>query len=102
MQEVSCVAGTCEGPIVFLTPFVSPHNEQFDRLGVREIVGNVLEQIVVPAQSSFVLVKWGGRAEIYITYLAAPTRGAADRDQEMLSAARGFVLALQLHSDVVA
>src|ERR1035438_3357584 len=102
MQEVSCIAGTSEGPILLLTPLVGAHHEKSYGLGMREIVGSFLEKIVVPAQSSFVLIKRGGRAEIYIANLAAGTGVAADRDQEMLCAARGFVLAMQLHSDVVA
>src|SRR5215471_7255078 len=102
MQEVFCIPRTSEGPILFLTPLVSAQHEEFHRVGMREIVGNVLEKIVVPAQSSFVLVKWSGRAEIYIANFAARTGVAADRDQEMLSAARGFVFAMQFHSDVVA
>src|ERR1035437_940381 len=102
MQEVSGVAGTNERPVILLTPLVGAHHEKFYGRGMGKIVGNVLEEIVVPAQSSFIFVKRGGGAEIYIANLTAGTGVPADRDQEMLSAARGFVLAMQLHSDVVA
>ena len=67
-----------------------------------KVVSNVLEEIVIPAQSSFIFVKRSGGAEVYFANLTAGTGVPADRDQEMLSTARGFVLAMQLHSDVVA
>ena len=102
MQKVFCVAGAREGPIFLLAPLVRSHNEKSYGLGMREIVGHVLEEKVVPAQRSFIFIKWGGRAKIYIADLAAGAGVPADRDHEMLSAARGFVLAMQLHSDVVA
>src|ERR1039457_3997067 len=102
MQEVFCVAGTNEGPVILLTPLVSAHNKKLHGLGMGKFVGNVLEEIVVPAQSRFILVKWGGGAKVYIANLTAGPGVPADRDQKMLSTARGFVLAMQLHSDVVA
>src|ERR1700733_15722174 len=102
MQEVSCAARSRQGPVILLTPLVSAHHEEVYGLGMRERVGNVFEEIVVPAQSSFVLIKRGGGTEINIANLTAGTRAAANRDQEALSSARGVVLAVQLHSNVVA
>jgi hypothetical protein len=102
MQRVSDVVRTNERPVILLTPLIGAHNKKLHRLGMGKIVGNVFEEIVVPAQSSFVFVKRGSGAEIYIANLTARTGVTADRDQEMLFAARGFVLAMRLHSDVVA
>src|ERR1700733_12931502 len=102
MQEVSCAARTRQGPVILLTPLVSAHHEEVYGLGMRERVGNVFEEIVVLAQSSFLLIKRGGGAEINIANLTAGTGVAADRDQEALSSTRGFVLAMRLHSNVVA
>src|SRR4051794_12131030 len=102
MQEVFCVAGTSEGPILLLAPLISAHHKKLHGLGMREIVADVLEKIVVPAQGNFVLIKRGGGAEIYVANLTARTGVAANRDQEMLSTASGFVLAVQLQANVVA
>src|SRR3984893_6544790 len=100
MQEVSGVAGTNERPVILLMPLVGAHNKKLHRLGMGKVVNDVLEQIVIPAQSSFIFVKWGGGSEVFFANLTAGTGVPADRDQEMLSTARGFVLAMQLHSAV--
>src|SRR5450755_446816 len=102
MQEVSGVVGTNQRPVILLPPLVGTHHEEFYGLGLGKVVGNVLEEIVVPAQSSLIFVKWRGRAKIYIADLATGASVPANHDQEMLSSARCFVLAMQFHADIVA
>ena len=94
--------GAGERPVLLLTPLVGAHDKKLYRLGMGKIVGNILKEIVVPAQSSFILVKWSGGAEVDVADLAAGTAVPPNRNQEMLSAARDIVRPMKLYSDIVA
>src|ERR1700742_585339 len=102
MQEVFCVARTCERPIVFVSPLVRSHDEKLYPLRMGKFVGHVFEEKVVPAQCNLIFIERSVLPEIYFADLTLGAGVPADRDQEMLSAARGFVLSMQLHSSVVA
>src|SRR5437868_87297 len=102
MQKIFGGMSTGERPIIFVAPLVGAQDEKPDWFRTGELIGNVLEKIVVPGQCDFIFVERGGRAEVHLADFAPCTGMSADRYQQALSAACGFICAVLLDSDVVA
>src|SRR5882672_327601 len=89
MEKIPGASGTCQGPIVLLTPLVSPHYEDLDRFLFREIILDSFEEILIPAQSDFVFVPlFGGRAKIDLADFPPITGVSTNNHQQSLSRPR--------------
>src|SRR5450631_1039537 len=91
MQKVLAALGSRQRPVLFLSPFVSSHDEDLDRLLFREIILHAFEEILIPIQRDFILVELGrSRTEVDIANLLPAAGMAADDHQQALCGACPF------------
>src|SRR6478672_10710364 len=102
MQEVLCLPCSWQRPVVFFAPLVCTHYKNAYRLRAGEVIGGILEQVVVPTQRRIVLVEFSGRTKINVSYFAARASVSPNHHQQPLPAPRGFVSAMNFNAYIVA
>src|SRR5580658_3881573 len=91
MQKILAALRASQRPVIFLSPFVSSHHENFDRLFFREIILDSLEEILIPSQSDRIFLELScGRTEVDVTNLPAVAGVAADHHEQALSSTRSI------------
>ena len=58
-RKYLCLSRTGERPVILVAPLIGAHHKNLDSLRSREFVGDILEEVVVPVQGDFVLIKGG-------------------------------------------
>ena len=102
MQEIFGALRASQRPVIFFPPLVGAHDENLYRLAGKFIL-HALKQVVIPLQSNFVFIVFGGcGSKINLTDFSAASGVTSNGHKQMLPFARRFTSTVRFDSDVVA